>query len=134
MECDLTWMIARSFAEVVFQDEISWFFHFVDGAGVRTESPWRLISEGRIVLSSEDHGQWYGLPEPIDAEVECHRRVVGSVIRFVEVRNETRDLVVTFESGDRLEIIPLSSGYESWEITAPGGRGIIAQGGGNLAG
>ena len=32
----------------------------------------------------------------------------------------------------RLEILPISSGYESWEVSAPDGTHTVAQGGGKL--
>jgi hypothetical protein len=100
---------------------------------VRADCPWRVIRDGGIVLSSEDHGQQYGLPAPVDAEAECRRLIGGAVVAGAEVRDETRDFVIRFASGTRLELVPLSSGYESWQLGGPGGSLVIAQGGGQLA-
>jgi hypothetical protein len=100
---------------------------------VRADCPWRVIRDGGIVLSSEDHGQQYGLPAPVDAEAECRRLIGGAVVAAAEVRDETRDFVIRFASGTRLELVPLSSGYESWQLGGPGGSLVVSQGGGQLA-
>ncbi len=132
MALDLSWMIGRAFAEVRFLAPASWSFRFGDGAEIRADSVWRIVAGGRIALGSEDHGQQYGLPGPVDAEARCQSLIVCVRIERAEVREETRDLVIGFESGARLEIVPISSGYESWQITDPDGMQIFAQGGGNV--
>jgi len=130
---DLGWLVGRTLAEVNGSEHGSWQFGFGPDAGVRADCPWRVIRDGRIVLSSEDHGQQYGLPAPVDAEAECRRLIGGAVVAGAEVRDETRDFVIRFASGTRLELVPLSSGYESWQLGGPGGSLVIAQGGGQLA-
>ena len=55
------------------------------------------------------------------------------MVAAAEVRDETRDLVIRFASGTRLELVPLSSGYESWQLGGPGGSLVVAQGSGQLA-
>jgi hypothetical protein len=132
MKCDLDWLVGRSLVEVVLQEGPSWGFHFGDGTEVRADSPWRLIRGGRIVLSSEDHEQSYGLSRPIDAADLCRTMIGGAIVRSAEVRDGTRDIIILFESDDCLEVISLSSGFESWQVAAPGGLITIAQGGGNL--
>ena len=79
-----------------------------------------------------DRERYVNCASPIDAAVTCRTMLGGAVIQMAEVRAGTRDIIIDFESGDRLEIIPLSSGFESWQIAAPGGTITIAQGGGNL--
>ncbi|MFO0891170.1 MAG: DUF6188 family protein [Isosphaeraceae bacterium] len=133
MELDLSWLTSRRLTAVEHAGHGTWRFHFGDDAEVHSDSPWRLFRDGRIALSSEDHGHRYGLPGPIDAEAACVAEVGGAVVRSAEVRDESRDFVVTFESGVRLEIVPLSSGYESWKLGGPGGLFVVAQGGGDLA-
>jgi Family of unknown function (DUF6188) len=132
MSCDLGWIIGRSIVEVVSYEGPSWSFRFGGAMEVRADSPWRLIRGGHIVLSSEDHGHQYGHKEPIDAVAVCRTMICGKAVRSAEVREGTRDIVMLFETGDRLEIIPLSSGYESWQIAGPDGSMTVAQGGGNL--
>jgi hypothetical protein len=132
MACDLHWLIGRSLVEVVLQDGPSWCFRFGDTSEVRADSPWRLIRNERIVLGSEDHGQWYGLSQPIDAADACCTILGGALVRSAEVHQGTLDIVILFETGDRLEVKPFSSGYESWQVSAPDGKTTIAQGGGTL--
>ena len=85
------------------------------------------------MLTSDDHGKQFGLPEPVDAEARCRSLIVGVKIERVEVVEDTADFMIFFESGARLEILPISSGYESWQVAAPDGTATVAQGGGNLA-
>jgi hypothetical protein len=68
MDFDFSWMVGRAFTEVKFMAPSSWSFRFDEGVEIRADSVWRLVAGGHITLSSEDHGQQYGLPSPIDAE------------------------------------------------------------------
>lgn len=43
--------------------DFSWFFGFSGEVSLATETFWRLINEDRIVVTSEDHGHQFGLPE-----------------------------------------------------------------------
>ena len=132
MDFDVSWMLGRAFVEVKFMAPASWSFRFDGGVEIRSDSVWRIVVGGRIALSSEDHGQRYGLPSPVDAEARCQSLIVQVRIERAEVREDTRDIVIVFESGARLDILPVSSGYESWQVAAPDGTRTIAQGGGNL--
>ncbi len=132
MSFDVSWMVGRAISEVIFSAPESWRFRFGDAAEICTTSLWRVIVSGHIALSSADHGHQFGLPSPVDAEASCRSLVCGLAIQNAEVRDDTRDIVIVFESGGRLEIVPISSGYESWEVVAPDGSQTIAQGGGNL--
>jgi hypothetical protein len=133
MTCDLDWLVGRSLVEVVLQDGPSWCFRFGDASEVRADSPWRLIRNERIALGSEDHGQWYGLSRPIDAADACCTILGGAAVRSAEVDQGTLDITIVFETSDRLEVRPFSSGFESWKVSAPDGRITIGQGGGTRA-
>ena len=58
--------------------------------------------------------------------------LAGAEVHDVELRDGTLDLLIDFDGERSLEIIPISSGYESWQFSAPNGMSVIAQGGGNL--
>ena len=107
-----------------------WFFALGDSLGISVECQWRLIDKGSIAVSGDDHRQQFGLPAPIDAAAHANSLLAGVAVRRVEVRNGTADLLIDFDGDRRLEIIPFSSGYESWRISAPTGKSIVAQGGG----
>jgi len=93
-----------------------------------------LLQAGRVAISSEDHLQQYGLPAPLDAAAVASALLESRPITHVQVRDGTADLFLDFSGGIRLEIIPISSGYESWGVTTPSGFEVIAQGGGQLSG
>lgn len=110
-----------------------WFFALGDSFGISVECPWRLINKGGIAISGEDHRQQFGLPAPIDAAGRATLLLADTVVRRVEVHEGTADLFIDFDGDRRLEIIPFSSGYESWQVSAPTGKSIVAQGGGQLS-
>jgi hypothetical protein len=132
MPLDISWIRGRAFAEVSFLAPASWSFRFGKGIEIRADCAWRVVVDGHIVLSSEDHGQQFGLPQPVNAELHCRSLIVRQTIQSADVRDDTRDILILFESGARLEIVPMSSGYESWQLAGPDGTQTIAQGGGNL--
>lgn len=133
MDYDFTWLVGRILTRIESRGHGTWYFGFGDSQEIRGDCPWRLIRDGQIILSSEDHGHKYGLEHEIDAEAACRSEIGGAVVLNSEVRDQTRDLVVGFANGSRLELIPLSSGYESWQVFGPGGSFVVAQGGGGLA-
>ena len=131
---DFSWMIGRRVVQVSYTEPVLWFFSLGDSAGIQVECPWRLLDHGRIAVSGDDHGQQFGLPQPIDAATSAARSLVGRAILRAEVREGTADLLISFEEGLCLDIVPFSSGHESWQVTNPAGGSVIAQGGGQLSG
>ncbi len=129
---DFSWMVGRQ-VEVSFSEPSRWFFAMGDSLGITVECPWRLIHKGRIGVSGDDHQQQFGLPAPIDAAAGATSLLAGALVQFVEVREGTADLLIEFDRDRRLEIIPFSSGYESWQVSAPAGKSIVARGGGRLS-
>jgi hypothetical protein len=93
---------------------------FSNGARLRA-GYWRLIANGRVALSSFDHEQKYGLPEPIDARKSLHKALDGRTCLDVRLDTETADILLMFADGTRLQVFRLT-GYEDWEFSFPGGR------------
>jgi hypothetical protein len=131
---DLSWMVGRTIQEIRLNEPTQWAFLFEAGIGIGAECPWRLLQDGRVAISSEDHLQQYGLPARLDAAEEAYQLLGARPVTSVEVREGTADLILGFGDNLRLEFLPISSGYESWVVTTPSGFQIIAQGGGQLAG
>ncbi|WP_200348929.1 DUF6188 family protein [Halochromatium glycolicum] len=131
---DFSWMVGREIAVVQLSEPDQWVFGFEASVGIGAECPWRILKNGVIAISSEDHKQQYGLAAPLDAAEVAAEILASHAISQVEVREGTADLVIKFSGGLRLEVIPISSGYESWGITAPSGYQVVAQGGGELSG
>jgi hypothetical protein len=132
MTFDISCLIGRSVVEVEFSGPVFWRFRFDDGSEICPGCPWRLVRSGAIAVSSEDHGHSYGLGIPVDATALSRSLLVGLNVLKAEVRDDTRDILLCFDNEIRIEIVPLSSGYESWEIIEASGRQTVAQGGGNL--
>lgn len=93
---------------------------------------WRLMEGNRIRFTSEDEGQQFGLPSPVDAASELNRRIANAAVHSISLRDNTLDLEIRFDTGHVLQVIPDSSGYESW-IAHNHTRQFIAIGGGELA-
>jgi hypothetical protein len=62
-----------------------WFFKFGNGIVLSTQSQWRLLSPKAILLTSEDDGQQYGLPEPVDAIARIRELLESRGVSKVEV-------------------------------------------------
>ena len=129
---DFSWMAGRH-VQISFSEPATWFVMFADSLSITVECPWRLIHDGGIAVSSDDHRQQFGLPVPIDAAERATSLLAGIAVQRVEIREGTADLFIHFERDWRLEIIPFSSGYESWQVSTPSGKRVVAQGGGQLS-
>ncbi len=103
----------------VHRRDNDWVFAFGDVAGdgcvLTTDTLWRVVEAGRLVLTSEDDGQQFGLPAPVDAEERCAALLVGRLARSVSVDPWTADVTIQFDREARLDIISSSAGYENWQ-------------------
>ena len=133
---DLSWMVGRTISQVRLNEPTQWSFSFEPGIGIGigAECPWRILQDGSVAISSADHLQQYGLPAPLDAAAVATSLLAPHQVTRVEVKDRSADLILELSGSLRLEIIPFSSGYESWGVTAPSGFHVIAQGGGQLFG
>ena len=131
-EIDFSWMRGRAVVAVAFLEPDYWDFVLGTKLCIRAECPWRIIKDNRIALSSDDHGQKFGLPAQVDSAAAATKLLANASIIAVQLREATADLQIDFVGGIRLEIIPLSSGYESWQWQDPTGHSFFVQGGGNI--
>ncbi|HUP79790.1 MAG TPA: DUF6188 family protein [Pirellula sp.] len=129
---DVSWTIGRVIADVSFDSPSFWRFSLGSPESIAVECLWRIVRAGRIVLTSQDHGHSFGLSAPVDAARNAMEALLGVRVTNAQIREATADLHITLGSGMSLEIIPDSSGYESWQLYAPTGRCYIAQGGGQI--
>lgn len=127
---DLDWLTQNRFQSCT-RREYDWVFTFDNGVILVVYCLWRLVEGGRIRLTSEDEGQQFGLPALVDGVAEINRALASASIEAVELHAGLLDLDLHFSSGHVLQIIPDSSGYESWELSN-GGSQFIAVGGGEL--
>ena len=125
-------MVGRTVATVTLLEPLTWRFEFGAAERLNVECLWRIVSDGRVQLTSDDHGQLFGLQAPVDSGREAAELLAGMPVTSVEIRASTADLFIQFESGTQLEIIPTSSGYEAWKIYGPDGSCHVATGGGTI--
>jgi hypothetical protein len=111
--------------------EHSWEFGF-GSANLTTAFPWRIVSGGRLALTSTDDGHQFGLPKPVDTEADARAALVGQRVRSAMVDPETADLRLIFGNGSRLELLSASVGYEAWQLNTPGAC-IVAAAQGRLS-
>ena len=130
---DFSWMVGLIIIRVSFNEPSLWLFSMGANSGISAECPWRILKNGSIVVSHEDHAQKYGLSAPVDAITYASSVLASQEIKEVKVRDGTADLLISLAGNIRLEVIPFSSGYESWQVACPSGWQVIAQGGGQLS-
>ncbi len=127
---ELAWLVGCRFQSLT-RREYDWVVAFDEDASLVIACLWRLVEAGRIRSTSEDDGQQFGLPAPVDAAREINGRLLGAAVEAVELRKGLLDLELRFSTGHLLQVIPDSSGYEAWNV-CNGNRQFIAVGGGEL--
>jgi hypothetical protein len=131
-QVDFSWMVGRVLREVQRYGGGVWRFVFEKPEYIQTQCLWRIARDNRVILTNEDDGHQFGLPAPIDAAMKASEAFASKSIRTVVLREFTADMLIEFVGGLRLEIIPTSGGYESWEVRGPGAICHVAQGGGQI--
>ena len=105
---------------------------FAGGYRLQIESLWRVISSGRLTLTSRDEGQLFGRNEPVHAISELSSKLLGQTLTGLQVTQGSADLTLNFGK-HTLQVITDSSGYEAWQVEGPAGTVAVGQGGGNVA-
>jgi hypothetical protein len=108
--------------------DYTWFFRFTSDVTIATESQWRLL-QGHIVVTSEDHLQQFGRPEPVNAAERVLASTAGRTVEGAAVSPFSGDLTIDFSGGAQLQLLQVSSGYESWRLSTKSGETICTGGG-----
>ena len=127
---ELAWLVGRRFIALT-RREYDWVFAFDEDVSMTVACLWRLIESGRIRVTSEDDGHPFDLPTPVDSAAEVNSRLAGAAAERVDLRQGTLDVEFQFGTGDVLQILSSSAGYEAWNLCV-GNRQFIAVGGGEL--
>jgi hypothetical protein len=106
-----------------------WVFRFGNGVVLSTQSQWRLLSQEAILLTSEDDGQQYGLPKPVDAQANVRELLENRIVSKVDVDQASADFTVHFDNGTVFQIVNLSSGYEAWTLKSEGDYLMVGRNG-----
>jgi hypothetical protein len=94
---------------------------FSDGTVLKANY-WRLIQDGRALLSSFDHRKKYGLSTPIDAKEQISSLLEGKLCNDVQFDSEAGDLTLVFGETTKLQVFNFTA-YEIWQIQFPDGTG-----------
>ena len=78
------------------------------------ESLWRLRDAERLVCTSADDGQDFGLASPLDAAAVANELLGHAEVAGVSLDRVTSDLRFVLADGTVFEILTDSTGYESW--------------------
>jgi hypothetical protein len=106
-------------------------FEFSD-VSLAVDCLWRIKVDGRVALTSRDHGQQFGLPAPVDAHADVSSRLKDRRVLEARLDESSADLTLEFDGGQRFEVLTDSSGYEPWNLRAPDVH-LVALGGGGIA-
>ena len=126
----LDWLRGRKFPRLEHR-EYDWVLVFDDKGVIVISCLWRLLERGHIRRTSSDHGQQFGLPAPVNVADETNRLLQSASIDSVTLKTSTLDIELGFSNGYVFQILPDSSGYESW-IAYNNTSEFIATGGGRL--
>jgi len=123
---DLSWMVGRNINMTVSEPCYPWVFGLGDSCSIIVECPWRILLEGKVRQSSENHAMKHGVPPPMHVAAEANRLFHGSSIVRAEIPRGTADLLIDLGGNLRLEVLPFFPGYEAWQLSTPGGRNLLA--------
>jgi len=94
---------------------------FADGSKLEANY-WRIIRDGKAIISSFDHQKKYGLPAPLDAIKTLQMEVQNKTVTAADLDKETGDLLFQFTGNLKLQVFNFT-GYEIWHISFPDGTG-----------
>ena len=114
--------------------EADWVLEFGQSVFLCVESFWRFRNAQGLLLTSEDDGQRFGLPAPINAEERANALASGNKVISATIDPTTADIRIALTNEIVCEIVTNSSGYESWQAyeNKPGGELLGVGGNGGL--
>jgi hypothetical protein len=121
---------------LITRREYDWLLDSGEFSKIRISCPWRIISMGRIAVTSADDRVTFGQAVPFDSEAAANHLLGSKSITAVELHRQTADLRLHFGEIMRLEVFAYSVGFESWDAGyASDGerRMLIALGGGDIS-
>ena len=129
-EIDLGWLAGASIDSFRFNEPDMWVIFFSGGGRLETQTRWRILSAESLVVASGDHGQSFGLPEPLDAVGLAVSATSGSTVSAAHIDAAAPDLELLLDNGLRLQVLADSRGYECWQVTNPSGVAVAVAGSG----
>jgi hypothetical protein len=111
---------------------IMWWFRF-ERCTLSVETVWRLISDSRVLVTGEDHGQMFGHDTPVDASALLREAVGDRPVTAAHLGPIHGDLTLEFAPTLYLQVFVQSSGYESWSLSKSDGSQLVATSGGRVS-
>lgn len=84
----LDWLKGCRFQQL-HRRENDWVLSFEGNAHLVITCLWRLLEQGKIRRTSEDDGQQFGLPAPVDAADDVNRLLFGAKVDSVRLNDGT---------------------------------------------
>jgi hypothetical protein len=131
MSLDLKPLVGQTVVSVEKID-YSWFFTFSGGDSLATQASWRLVGSKGLIVTSEDHAQQFGLPEPVNAAKILTDDLHSTPITDANYDSRTGDLFLNFCDQKYIQFLQMSFGYESWKLRI-GRKEFICLGSGSYA-
>ena len=103
----------------------SWLIQFNSGSTLNIECMWRLLEDGVITSTSEDHGQLFGRETPFNGEATLNEMGAHEILS-VDAQVKTGDVSLKLGEYFVFQILPISAGYESWNFKENNGQSIVA--------
>ncbi len=89
---ELDWMVGLTFQSLTRYDH-EWVVQFDLEARLTLACLWRFLDSGRIRVTSNDDGEIFGLPAPINTATFVSDRLSGNAINSVDLRLGALDLM-----------------------------------------
>ncbi|WP_301750582.1 hypothetical protein [uncultured Erythrobacter sp.] len=105
---------------VIMRRTEGYWFIAIGARYLITTDTWRLIGAKSIITTSDDDGHQFGLPAPVDAEAKANEALADKRTAAVEMDVRTGDCTLRFEEALSLQILTMSSGYETWQLYREG--------------
>lgn len=110
----------------------NWYLYFTNHTTVEVGSFWRVLKDDKILVTSTDHGQKFGLPHHINVEEELLKYLIGVKMLKILRNTKTGDLRIELSGGWLIEVFTTSCGYENWQVTTEKNQ-FIGLGAGEIA-
>jgi hypothetical protein len=106
-------IVGRS-ASIEYPEEGHPVINFGTEFGIVVGALWRLKDSRHIIVTGDDHEQWFGLSEKVDAPAKANAHLADRKVKSIEFDTVTGDIRFSLTGKLTLEIITNSGGFESW--------------------
>jgi len=140
--CGIEWLKGHRVRELA-KRERDWVLRVDQGVSIVIWCLWRICQQGEIAVTSDDDSHCPAsriATEILQGSLITSAKIMGGASCPASPRTNTQlkglvsrvvgsplDLEITFESGTLLQLVQISSRYESWMVVSPGGRSLAAR-------